>query len=152
MGLDMYLSKTKGKWTQAELSKLLTLRFQAYSKSQEMGEAFDAKNPLEVKTLASWHKHRELHEYFQQLYVQTTPIEYQQTPFCWTLLVIEREVIYDLLTQANQRVEQLIASETLHGSLFAPSTSEDWKDTIEVFERVLNEVDFENETLCYGAH
>ena len=126
--------------------------FQAYSKSQELGEAFDAKNPLEVKTLASWRKHSELHEYFQQLYTQTTPIEYQQTPFCWALLVIEREVISDLLTQANQRVEQLIASETLHGSLFAPSTSEDWKDTIEVFERVLNEVDFENETLCYGAH
>ena len=61
-------------------------------------------------------------------------------------------MVLELLTKAEQRVEQLITSERLHGSLFIPSTYEDWMETIEAFKRVLNEVDFENETILYSAH
>lgn len=153
MGLDMYLVKAKGKWTQGKISKRDFLRFQAYSQSSEIGKVFDMENPLEIMgNLASWCKHSELHEYLQEVYIQTTPIEYQGIPFYWTCIVLEREMVYDILSKAKQRIEQIITSEKMYGSLFSLRAFEDWKDTIEVFERVLNEVDFENETILYSAH
>ena len=86
------------------------------------------------------------------MYIQTTPIEYQGIPFYWTCIALEREMVYDILSKAKQRIEQIITSEKMYGSLFSLRAFEDWKDTIEVFERVLNEVDFENETIIYSAH
>ena len=76
MGLDMYLSSTKGNWDQERIAKFGFDRRQAYQISTEAGEVFDEEFELETDELAYWRKHSDLHGYFQEKYYELTPVEY----------------------------------------------------------------------------
>ncbi len=151
MGLDMYLSSTKGTWDQERISKHGWERRQAYQTSPEAGEAFDEKQSIEETGLGYWRKHSDLHGYFQKLYYDLTPVEYQAESFNCEYLVLDREMIYDIIDKAKQQLAGQDAFEEARGFFWGESMPEDWEDTIDIFERVLNQVDFENETVLYSS-
>ena len=152
MGLDMYLSSTKGTWDQDRISKFGWERRQAYAQSREAGEAFDQEFPFEeTAELGYWRKHSDLHGYFQEKYYELTPAEYQVESFNCEYLVLDREMIYEIIDKAKQQLANQSAFEEARGFFWGSSEPEDWKDTIDIFERVLNQVDFENETVLYSS-
>lgn len=153
MGLDMYLSKTQGIWDQERVSKLGHLKGQVRQLcvDADFGDLDLDAFSLETTDLGYWRKHSDLHGYFQKLYYDLTPAEYQAESFNCEYLVLDREMIHDIIEKAKQQLDGHKVFEEARGFFWGESQPEDWEDTIELFERVLNQVDFENETVLYSS-
>lgn len=153
MGLDMFVSKVKGTWTQESFVEFRSLRGQLRYLCHESGlEELDLSAlSLDSQELGYFRKHSDLHGYFEELYFELTPEDYRAEVFNCEYLVLDREMINDILDKAKQQLKGEKSFKEARGFFWGESDYESWEETIDVFTRILNQVDFEKETVLYSS-
>lgn len=120
--------------------------FAAHGLTPEMA---DQNNDVEV---AYWRKHSDLNEYMTSLYYQKTPKEFQAQEFNLERLVLEKEDIQDLMDKVSKELEKQGSEFKASSGFFWGATArEDWIETLDKLNTIMETTDFENETIYYSC-
>ena len=134
MGLDMYLFRTNKKMKEEEIIQALR------DESQEQQE-------LIIEEGGYWRKHSDLHGVMRDLYVHRGG----EKIFNCIPLILDKQDCQRMLHLATEIFKGKKESPTATGFFWGESTIEKWKQTIDIFDKVLNETDFDNQTVFYDS-
>jgi hypothetical protein len=109
----------------------------------------DELDGLEVKELAYWRKHSDLNGYFEELYHSRGG---NKEFNCQELYLTKEDIeeIVELHKQHLDKEDEFFFPEE-RGFFWGESDDSDWKQSLTDFERVLNEVDWDKETVYYSC-
>lgn len=109
----------------------------------------DTSNDQEV---AYWRKHADLNEYFTQLYYQKTPPEYQVTEFNCVNLILTKDDLLDLIQKIlRELADPGTEFEVGEGFFWGETRREDWLNTLDQLNTIMETTDFEQETIYYSC-
>lgn len=136
MGLDMYLQKINKKvYNNKELINVLN-------------NNNNNNSCIECIEIAYWRKHSDLQGIMEELYFEK---DGSHEVFDCIPLILSKEECENILNLSERIVAGEEESPEARGFFWGKSTNEHWQYTKEVFERVLKETDFENETVFYNS-
>jgi len=127
----------------------------AYGKIKEEMDYFKSDEWLGLKSKfegteeteeAYWRKHSDLNGYFTDIAEQR---EVSDEMFNGQCLVLEQEDIKTLVDLVNKHLSGDRTFEVTTGFFWGSSTNSDWENTTDVFEKLLEDFDFDNKTLIY---
>lgn len=102
--------------------------------------------------LAYWRKHADLNEYMTQLYYQKTPVKYQAGRFnCVNLMLTKDELLTLIQKITRELVNPGSEFKTGTGFFWGETQYEDWVETLNDLNTIVNTTDFENETVYYSC-
>ena len=119
----------------------------SYTEAVANGETVKDYEPIEI---GYWRKHSDLQGYMEDLYINKGGTE----EFNCVDLILSKEDCEDIIEYSRQRLQrssQGIEDEHTTGFFFGETQDSDWTDTIDIFNKVLAETDWENETVYYSS-
>ena len=162
MGLDMYLFKLNKKAESEKELKLYTSARHVDLESLEEKEELKNNNlelynfivennivteDIEIDHLAYWRKHADLHKMMEDIYFDRGG----EDVFNCVPLILSKDEIEEILEITNEVLNGELEVEQGQGFFWGTTTKEDWVDTKNVFEDVLANTDFDNETIYYDS-
>jgi hypothetical protein len=110
----------------------------------------EAEGTIDVKDLGYWRKHADLHGYFHNLYKDRGG----EHEFNCQALYLSKTDCVGVIDYANGMLRRLLAGEDIEhttGFFFGASEPEDWTNTIVIFQKAIDTVDFDNESVYYDS-
>lgn len=133
MGLDMYLKKINKK---------------VYNNKELINVLNNNSDCIECIEIAYWRKHSDLQGIMEKLYFEK---DGSHEEFNCIPLLLSKEECENILDLSKRIVAGEEESPEARGFFWGESTNEKWQYTKEVFEKVLKDTDFENETVFYDS-
>lgn len=140
MGLDMYLYKTKKFNSQ-----------KAFYENYYDEEKFDKDNYYE-DIIFYWRKHSDLHGLMEEMYhsrleeiKEYIKAEDKECFNCIPLVITKEDVIEIIELHENNEIPEA------RGFFWGASREEDFKESLEQFKELLEETDWDNETVFYNS-
>lgn len=130
MGLDMYLYKINKKINSN--NDFSSLKDKKYIDNQQIGY---------------WRKHADLHQLMEDIYYDRGG----EGNFNCTPLILSKDDIEELLEITNGVIRGETKLKKGQGFFWGESSKEKWIETRNIFERVLENTDFNNETVYYDS-
>lgn len=119
----------------------------SYTEAVANGETVKDYEPIEI---GYWRKHSDLQGYMENLYKDKDGTG----EFNCVDLILSKEDCEDVIEYSRKRLQrssQGIEDEHTTGFFFGETQDSDWTDTIDIFNKVLAETDWENETVYYSS-
>lgn len=119
----------------------------SYAEAVANGETVEDYEPINI---GYWRKHSDLQGYMEDLYINKGGTE----EFNCEDLILSKEDCEDIIEYSRQRFQrssQGIEDEHTTGFFFGETQDSDWADTIDIFNKVLAETDWEHETIYYSS-
>lgn len=119
----------------------------SYTEAVANGETVEDCEPINV---GYWRKHSDLQGYMEDLYRDKGGTG----EFNCVDLILSKEDCEDVIEYSRKRLQrssQGIEDEHTTGFFFGETQDSDWADTIDIFNKVLAETDWENETVYYSS-
>lgn len=105
---------------------------------------------IETEELGYWRKHSDLHGYFTEIYNERGGEE----SFNCIPLILSKNECLDVIEYSKQMIKKIEDGDDIEhteGFFFGQTMKEDWEETIKIFEKVIEEVDFDNESVYYDS-
>jgi hypothetical protein len=107
-------------------------------------------DPIYTCEVGYWRKHSDLHGYFTKIYEERGG---EESFNCEPLFLSKNECL-DVIEYSKQMIKSIEDGDDVEhtsGFFFGESAVSDWEDTIKIFEKVIEEVDFDDESVYYDS-
>lgn len=140
--IKFYLNETRKAYSEFK-GKLEEINSNLDEKDKELMELY---KDIDLKEVAYWRKHADLNGYMEKMYSR---IVSKEKEFNCEYFVLSKQFIINLIELIKKHLQGMDIFETATGFFWGKTMEGDWEETLEYFEEVLKNTDFEKETILY---
>lgn len=149
---DKFRYKGRGVTVEEHINNIGTLVKSMYdSLVPRVAKYINCENKEDIyvcqEELYYWRKHPNLHGYMEKLYSERGGTE----EFNCVKLILTKEDIETLIDKIKREINGEKVFENVIGFFFGKTCGEEWKDDLEVFTKVLEETNWDKETVYYDS-